>query len=105
MVVNDKGDILQWGKFLKDKIIQKTEGKKAGSSDIKQMNRFPDSSKFDVLMESISTGPNHSACVSVKKSLYCWGNGEGGRLGLNKEEAAKCKNEPVAVSSLMSILY
>lgn len=56
-------------------------------------------------MESISTGPNHSASVSVKKSLYCWGNGEGGRLGLNKEESAKSKNEPVIVSSLMSILY
>jgi alpha-tubulin suppressor-like RCC1 family protein len=104
MVLNDKGDVLLWGKYLKDKIALKIEGKKSGASDIKSINKFPDSNKFEVLMESISTGPNHSASISVKKSLYTWGNGEGGRLGLTKDESEKAKNEPVAVSRLMNLL-
>ena len=55
-------------------------------------------------MESLASGPNHSASISVKKTLYSWGNGESGRLGMTKEELNKSKAEPVAVSSLMNIL-
>ena len=78
--MNDKGEILQWGKYLKEKIKNKKQGLKG--ADVKTMTKFPNISKFDVLMETISTGPNHSASVSVKKAIYTWGNGEGNRLGL-----------------------
>ena len=50
------------------------------------MNKFPNVGKFDVLMETISTGPNHSSAMSVKKSIYTWGYFSGGRLGLKREE-------------------
>lgn len=53
--------------------------------------------KFDFLMETISTGPNHSAAVSVKRSLYSWGHGEGGRLGLSDKEFKNAKIEPILV--------
>lgn len=104
IILNDKGDVFQWGKYLKDKIALKVEGKKAGASDIKSINKFPDSNKFDILMDSISTGPNHSASVSVKKRLFTWGNGEGGRLGLNRDEVKRASSEPVVVSQLMNLL-
>ena len=55
-------------------------------------------------MESISTGPNHSAGVSVKKQVYSWGYSEGGRLGLSKEDAKKAKFEPTLVAQLMNML-
>ncbi len=54
--------------------------------------------KFDFLMESLSTGPNHSAAVSVKKTLYSWGYGDAGRLGINEKEFKNAKIEPVLVS-------
>jgi alpha-tubulin suppressor-like RCC1 family protein len=73
------------------------EGKKS-NANFKSINRFPNSKKFDVIMESISTGPNHSAGVSVKKQAYSWGYSEGGRLGLSKEDAKKAKFEPTLVA-------
>ena len=68
------------------------------------MIKFPNINKFDVLMETISTGPNHSASVSVKKGIYSWGNGEGGRLGLNHDEMKKAKAEPLLVIHIMELL-
>jgi len=53
--------------------------------------------KFDFLMEQLSTGPNHSAAVSVKKTLYTWGYGEGGRLGLSDKEIKNARFEPIMV--------
>jgi|LauGreDrversion4_2_1035121.scaffolds.fasta_scaffold54291_2 hypothetical protein len=55
-------------------------------------------------MELISTGPNHSAGISVKKALYCWGFSQGGRLGLNKSEQTRAKMEPVIVQQIMNTL-
>ena len=60
--------------------------------------------KFDFLMESISTGPNHSAAVSVKKSLYSWGFAEGGRLGLEKKDFKSAKYEPILVQSMNDVM-
>jgi len=60
--------------------------------------------KFDFLMESISTGPNHSAAVSVKKSLYSWGHPEGGRLGLSDKEFKNAKLEPILVYSIHDVM-
>ena len=57
-----------------------------------------------MLLDSISSGPNHSAGVSVKKGIYTWGYPDGGRLGLSKAEAKRAKNEPMAVTYIMSVL-
>ena len=72
---------------------------------MKSVNKFPNVGKFDVLMESLATGPNHSAAVSVKKALYTWGYAEGGRLGLKTgDENKKAKAEPVLVQHIMGLL-
>lgn len=102
LVLNDKGEILQWGKYLKEKVKSKKEGIKG--AEVKTMIKFPNINKFDVLMETISTGPNHSASVSVKKGIYSWGNGEGGRLGLQHDEMKKAKVEPLLVAHIMELL-
>ena len=36
-------------------------------------------------MIEISCGFYHSACVSDEGKVYCWGEGEGGKLGLAGE--------------------
>ena len=33
-------------------------------------------------MSQISTGPNHSAALSIKRQIFTWGFPQGGRLGL-----------------------
>jgi alpha-tubulin suppressor-like RCC1 family protein len=103
-VLNDKGEILQWGKYLKEKI----EGHKKTGGAPKAINRFPNTSnhagKFDILLESISTGPNHSAGISVKKCPYTWGYPEGGRLGLSQHDELRAKNEPMIISYLVNLL-
>lgn len=91
------------GGYLKDKINNKLQGIKS-VSEVKSINKFPNTNKFDVLMESLSTGPNHSAAISINKSLYTWGLADGGRLGLKKDDLKKAKNEPIIVSHLMNIL-
>lgn len=55
-------------------------------------------------METISTGPNHSAAVSVKRSLYSWGYAEGGRLGLSESEFKMAKIEPILVQSMHDLM-
>ena len=74
------------------------------TSDVKSINKFPNIGKFDILMESISTGPNHSAAVSVKKSIYTWGYNDAGRLGLKPEVAKKAKAEPILLGYIMGLL-
>lgn len=53
--------------------------------------------KFDFLMESLSTGPNHSAAVSVKKTLYSWGYADAGRLGISEKDYKNARIEPILV--------
>lgn len=81
VALNEQGEIIKWGKYMADKIERKMGGdvQVAKGSDIKSVSYFQ---KFDVLMSSLATGPNHAAGVSVKKSLYSWGLSDGGRLGL-----------------------
>lgn len=55
-------------------------------------------------MGHISTGPNHSAGVSLKNLLYTWGYKDGFKLGLLDEDAKLAKNMPVMVSLLMNKL-
>ncbi len=55
-------------------------------------------------MGQISTGPNHSAGVSLKNQLYTWGYKHGFKLGLMDEDAKIAKNMPVVVSLLMNKL-
>ena len=85
-----------WGIYLTDKLKQKKKNKDGKSNLHFTIQKFP-MRKFDHLMETISTGPNHSAAVSVKRSLYSWGNAEGGRLGLNEKEFKNAKIEPILV--------
>lgn len=33
-------------------------------------------------VKCISAGNRHSACVTEAGELFCWGEGEGGRLGM-----------------------
>lgn len=33
------------------------------------------------VVKDISAGYRHSACVTESGELFCWGEGEGGRLG------------------------
>jgi len=55
-------------------------------------------------MLQISTGPSHSAAISVTKNLYTWGYKQGGRLGLTQEESKKAKREPVFVSYINELI-
>ena len=55
-------------------------------------------------MGQISTGPNHSAGVSLKNQVYTWGYKDGFKLGLLDEDAKLAKNMPVIVSLLMNKL-
>ncbi len=89
---------------LKNKFKEGAQQKPQGQADFKSLNIFPNLSRFDVYMGQISTGPNHSAGVSLKNQLYTWGNKEGFKLGLLDEDARIAKNMPVMVSLLMNKL-
>ena len=69
--LNDKGEIFQWGRYLKEKI----EGVKKSDGGPRPIYKFPNTSsgKSDVIFESLCTGPNHSAGISFMKTLYTWG--------------------------------
>lgn len=47
----------------------------------------------------MSCGHSHSACVTDQGSLYVWGNGDGGRLGLGMNVSKV--SEPTLVRSLL----
>jgi alpha-tubulin suppressor-like RCC1 family protein len=81
VALNEQGEIIKWGKYMAEKMESKMGGdvQVPKGSDIKSVSYFQ---KFDVLMSSLATGPNHAAGISVKKSLYSWGLSDGGRLGL-----------------------
>ena len=55
-------------------------------------------------MSTISTGPRHSAAVSIKKELYTWGGEQGGRLGLDSDYCKKAEREPILVQYLKNEL-
>ena len=55
-------------------------------------------------MDMVATGPSHSAALSVKKVLYCWGFNSSGNLGLNPKETKKAFKEPVLVSYIDEIM-
>jgi alpha-tubulin suppressor-like RCC1 family protein len=52
----------------------------------------------------LSTGPSHSAAVSVKNQLFTWGYKHSGRLGLDVEECQRARREPIKVGYLVETL-
>jgi len=85
---------------LKDKSPARDKQTTGGVKDI---TKFPQG-KFDFLMDTLSTGPSHSAAVSVKRALYTWGHNDIGRLGLDPKESKRARKEPVIVSHIDEIM-
>lgn len=113
----DKGEIRIWGKYLlakqlqaeknedqkqaKDKNVQ-NDGDKEGESKIEQISGFPQSGKFNILMASVETGPNHTCAIAANKQLYVWGhNNINDRLGLiNTNDSGKASASPMLCTAL-----
>lgn len=115
VIINDKGEILVWGDYLKNKFSlnfdpNKEEEPKKGPQfgkvevNVKQFQPFPTQGKIDTLMGQITTGPSHSAGVSVKRSLYTWGHNDSKRLGLPEKDQEYAKKRPILVQYLNELM-
>ena len=58
--------------------------------------------KFNVLMDSIVAGSNHSCAFSTSSRLYTWGhNNANNRLGIKSlHDTAMARIEPLPVSAI-----
>ena len=85
----NNGDIYCWGDgergALGNKLLTSTNRARLIASP-KPTRKFNDK---DLLRGKIAVGTAHSCAVTQNKNVYCWGEGDNGRLGMNSTSDAK----------------
>lgn len=102
-LLQKKGTLRQWGKFLASKQYDESETKEKKEKKAYLPYNFPRNPRFNICFQSLVVGPNHACGFPTNQNkIYVWGhNNLQNRMGLAyKDQEERALELPIILPAI-----